>query len=354
MADTALRRNGRALDIGDQPRDVAGGLCRSVGELADFVGDDGETAAGFTRTRRFDGGVECQEVGLVGNLLDQLDDAADLLGTALQTEHFFQRAARVAGEPVQFRTDGVYRFAAARRCRRRRAFPSSRRAGDWPMWRGSVATPPATADRTGRKGTAAAVLAALLASLCGLQAVVARGLGRRQLLAQRLILLLELAEARLKAADFSPASENHFLLLTVMTSPDHEMTVCPSSPAVGIPACSFAVQGACSLNSPPLPARGEGSFVSRVRDFHINAVADGRGCVVKKARQVKRRLGYTGRRRDGRICGRPPYGKKAKRSPFPGIAARGRLPASVSEERGAGPRRSASPDHERLGQGRAY
>jgi hypothetical protein len=77
MADTALRRNGLTLDIADQARDVAGGLCCPVGELADFVGDDSETAAGFTRTRRFDGGVECQEVGLVGNLLDQLDDAAD-------------------------------------------------------------------------------------------------------------------------------------------------------------------------------------------------------------------------------------------------------------------------------------
>jgi len=46
----------------------------------------------------------------------------------------------------------------------------------------------------------------------------------------------------------------------------------PSSLAVGIPACtpeSFAGQGACSLNSPPHPARGEGSFVSGVRDFHV-------------------------------------------------------------------------------------
>jgi hypothetical protein len=114
MADTALRRNGLTLDIADQARDVAGGLCCPVGELADFVGDDSETAAGFTRTRRFDGGVECQEVGLVGNLLDQLDDAADFFGTALQAEHFFQRAARVASELVQFRADGGYRFAAAR------------------------------------------------------------------------------------------------------------------------------------------------------------------------------------------------------------------------------------------------
>jgi hypothetical protein len=85
-----------------------------VGELAHFVGDDRETAAGFTGTSRFDGGVERQEVGLVGNFLDQLDDAADFLGTALQAEHLFQSLARVAGELVQFRADGVYRFAAAR------------------------------------------------------------------------------------------------------------------------------------------------------------------------------------------------------------------------------------------------
>jgi hypothetical protein len=54
-----------------------------------------------------------------------------------------------------------------------------------------------------------------------LQAVVASGVCRRQLLAQLLILLLKLAEAPLKAADFSPASENHSVLpLTVMTRGD--------------------------------------------------------------------------------------------------------------------------------------
>lgn len=52
-------------------------------------------------------------------------------------------------------------------------------------------------------------------------------------------------------------------------------TVSLSSLAMGIPAYmpeSFAGQEACSLNSPLHPARGEGGFVSRLRNFHIKAL----------------------------------------------------------------------------------
>ena len=58
-------------------------------------------------------------------------------------------------------------------------------------------------------------------------------------------------------------------------TPDHEShDRFPLPLAVRIPACtpeSFAGQGACSLKSPPHPARGDGSFVSRLRDFHLTA-----------------------------------------------------------------------------------
>ena len=52
---------------------------RVFGELADFLCDDGEPAAGFACARGLDGGVECEEVCLSGNLVDHLHDAVDFL-----------------------------------------------------------------------------------------------------------------------------------------------------------------------------------------------------------------------------------------------------------------------------------
>ena len=57
-------------------------LSGPLGQRADVVGDHGEAAALLAGARRFDGGVEREQVGLAGNVVDGLDDAADLL-TAL-------------------------------------------------------------------------------------------------------------------------------------------------------------------------------------------------------------------------------------------------------------------------------
>ena len=56
-------------------------------EFADFVGDDGETAAGFAGAGGFDGGVEGEQVGLFRDVVDGVDDAADLFGFGGQAEH---------------------------------------------------------------------------------------------------------------------------------------------------------------------------------------------------------------------------------------------------------------------------
>jgi hypothetical protein len=52
------------------------------GERFDFLGDHREAAAGLAGARRFDGGVERQEVRLFGNVGDELDDVADATGRA--------------------------------------------------------------------------------------------------------------------------------------------------------------------------------------------------------------------------------------------------------------------------------
>jgi hypothetical protein len=87
---------------------------RSVGQLADLVGDHGKTAASLAGAGGLDCRVERQEIGLVRDFLDQVDNATDLLGTALQTDHLVQGLPRVPREIVQLLADRVYRATALR------------------------------------------------------------------------------------------------------------------------------------------------------------------------------------------------------------------------------------------------
>ena len=69
-----------ALDLADEPGDLLGGAAGALGELADLVGDDREALALLAGPGGLDGGVEGEEVGLLGDVVDRLDDRADLLG----------------------------------------------------------------------------------------------------------------------------------------------------------------------------------------------------------------------------------------------------------------------------------
>ena len=112
MADAAVGGRSFALDVRHQLRDVCGGACGPFCELAHLVGDDGESAPGLPCAGGFDGRVERQEVGLVGDFLDQIDDATNLFGAGAQAGDFLHCAARVAGQMVQVAADGVDRVAA--------------------------------------------------------------------------------------------------------------------------------------------------------------------------------------------------------------------------------------------------
>ena len=59
--------------------DVLGRLGGLHRQRFDLGGDHGEALAGFAGARRLDGGVERQQVGLPGDVADQLDHVADLL-----------------------------------------------------------------------------------------------------------------------------------------------------------------------------------------------------------------------------------------------------------------------------------
>ena len=63
----------------DQRIDLLRRACAALGQLADLVGHHGEPAAVLPCPRRLDGGVQRQQVGLVGDLGDHPHDPGDLL-----------------------------------------------------------------------------------------------------------------------------------------------------------------------------------------------------------------------------------------------------------------------------------
>jgi hypothetical protein len=62
--------------IEDEGRDFARGSSGPLGEFADLLGDDGEALAGLAGTGGLDAGIQGQQVGLEGDLVDDADDAA--------------------------------------------------------------------------------------------------------------------------------------------------------------------------------------------------------------------------------------------------------------------------------------
>ncbi len=77
LACAALQRGDHAVDL----------LSRLLGprcQVAHLVGDHGEAAALFTRACRLDGGIEGQQVGLLGNAADDVQHLGDVVAVHLQ------------------------------------------------------------------------------------------------------------------------------------------------------------------------------------------------------------------------------------------------------------------------------
>ena len=72
------------LNALDQVGDFLGGLRRFLGELAHFFGNHRETESVLAGARGFDRRVERQQVGLFGQVVDHLDDLADVVGAMAQ------------------------------------------------------------------------------------------------------------------------------------------------------------------------------------------------------------------------------------------------------------------------------
>src|SRR5271166_1648723 len=72
----------------DERGDVLGGAAGVFGKLANFIGNDGEPAASFTGASSFDGGVEGKEVGLLGDVVNHVDDLGDFQGAIAERLNF--------------------------------------------------------------------------------------------------------------------------------------------------------------------------------------------------------------------------------------------------------------------------
>ena len=86
------------LDAQDQFGNFLSGLRGFFGQLADFFGDDGKTKPVLAGARRFDGGVQGQQVGLFGEVVDDFYDLADVVCAAAEhVDNLGGRLNRVAG-----------------------------------------------------------------------------------------------------------------------------------------------------------------------------------------------------------------------------------------------------------------
>ena len=126
---TALRTSSiSAADLLGRPADA-------IGQLADLVGHHREALARLAGARRLDGGVDGQDVGLLGELGDDVEDAADLLRLLAEVEHVIDDQidlAPDAGDRLVAALDGGVARRAPRRRSARRSGPRagrSRRSG---------------------------------------------------------------------------------------------------------------------------------------------------------------------------------------------------------------------------------
>ncbi len=168
-------RVGLVPHAGDDHRDRLGGVHRSLRELADLGGDDGEPLARLAGPGRLDGGVQREQVRLRRDVVDQLQDVADLLRALAQGQRargdgldlVLHVAHRVAGQlgvlchgmrVVGDRPGGGGQFHDGRRCLRDRRGLLARHRGRVPRRQPQLAGD-IHQDRRGRPDAAEEVVA---------------------------------------------------------------------------------------------------------------------------------------------------------------------------------------------------
>ncbi len=108
---TLLARPDHHFAIVLQTFDIALHFCsrllRAVGQIADFVSHHSETASMFARPRRFDGRIQRQQIGLLGNVLDQRHHFADLANRLIQFGRLLFTGFGLGFHLPDHRNDGI-------------------------------------------------------------------------------------------------------------------------------------------------------------------------------------------------------------------------------------------------------
>ena len=103
---------GLFLNAADGAGDLFGGALGALGQAANLAGDDGKSAAMLAGAGGLDGRVQGQQVGLLADLLNHVDDLADLLGAMGQRSHLFGDGAGGGGDFFHGGGGGLHHRAA--------------------------------------------------------------------------------------------------------------------------------------------------------------------------------------------------------------------------------------------------
>ena len=99
LKNIARRRTHFGLDRLDDLTNGSRGLAGALCQVAHLVGHHRESASGVASARRFDGGVERQQVGLLGQSADGVDDRVDVGRARVQLLDPAGRVAHTIGHP---------------------------------------------------------------------------------------------------------------------------------------------------------------------------------------------------------------------------------------------------------------
>jgi len=69
-----------ALNALNQVGNFLGGLCGLLSQFADFIGNNGKAETVLAGAGSFDGSVEREEVGLFGQVINDFDNLANVIG----------------------------------------------------------------------------------------------------------------------------------------------------------------------------------------------------------------------------------------------------------------------------------
>ncbi|BAC96461.1 hypothetical protein [Vibrio vulnificus YJ016] len=89
-----------ALQFFNHGANFGGGLLSTLSERANFVCNHSESSARFACSSGLDGGVQCQQVGLIGNVVDYLQDGFDVRCCRFKHLNFYHCLINAHGKIV--------------------------------------------------------------------------------------------------------------------------------------------------------------------------------------------------------------------------------------------------------------